>query len=82
MWASSAVFCGVGKAKGGGNKEDACQENIGDIGEANMELRERLGTRTFDRLDARDCGQMIVADDLFEGALDLSLGFCFFVRYR
>ncbi len=38
-----------------------------------MELRERLGARTFDRLDARDCGQMIVADDLFEGALDLSL---------
>ena len=38
-----------------------------------MELRERLETRTFDRLDARDCGQMIVADDLFEGALDLSL---------
>lgn len=57
-----------------------------------MELRERLETRTFDRLDARDCGQMIVADDLFEGALDLSLrgpkrtafrvAWAFFVRYR
>ena len=74
MWASSAVFLRYGQGKWGRNKEKcACQENVEYIDEANMELRERLETRTFDRLDARDCGQMIVADDLFEGALDLSL---------